>query len=82
MALRLLETKAASVEIARRFASAILGHIDGHSVRSNCWPSARRRRTGAADEYLKKRTLVAGRGRRVSGELVVNILGLFHGGQN
>jgi toxin ParE1/3/4 len=74
-------TKAASAEIARRFVSAIFDHIDGILV----FPLAGRARDdvrpGMRTSTFKKRTLVAYEVDESSGELVVNILGLFHGGQ-
>jgi len=42
---------------------------------------ARRRPTRNADDHLEHRTLVAYEVDESSGELVVNILGVFHGGQ-
>ena len=75
-------TKAASSEIARRFVSAILDHIDGILV----FPLAGRARDdvlpGMRTSTFKKKTLVAYEVDESSGELVVNILGVFHGGQD
>lgn len=75
-------TKAASAEIARRFVSAILDHIDGILV----FPLAGRARDdvrpGMRTSTYKKRTLVAYEVDESSGEVVVNILGVFHGGQD
>lgn len=75
-------TKAASAEIARRFVSAILDHIDGILM----FPLAGRARDdvrpGMRTSTVKKRTLVAYEVDESSGELVVNILGVFHGGQD
>ncbi len=75
-------TKAASAEIARRFVSAILDHIDGILV----FPLAGRARDdvrpGMRTSTFKKKTLVAYEVDESSGELVVNILGVFHGGQD
>ena len=75
-------TKAASAEIARRFVSAILDHIDGVLV----FPLAGRARDdvrpGMRTSTFKKRTFVAYEVDESSGELVVNILGVFHGGQD
>ena len=75
-------TKSASAEIARRFVSAILDHIDGILV----FPLAGRARDdvrpGMRTSTFKKRTLVAFEVDDSSGELVVNILGVFHGGQD
>ncbi|MCY7402058.1 MAG: type II toxin-antitoxin system RelE/ParE family toxin [Nocardioides sp.] len=75
-------TKAAAAEIARRFVSAILGHIDGILV----FPLAGRARDdvrpGMRTSTFKKKTLVAYEVDESSGELVVNILGVFHRGQD
>ncbi len=75
-------TKAASAEIARRFVSAILDHLDGILV----FPLAGRARDdvrpGMRTSTFKKKTLVAYEVDESSGDLVVNILGVFHGGQD
>ena len=75
-------TKVASADIARRFVSAILDHIEGILV----FPLAGRARDdvrpGMRTSTLGKRTLIAYEVDESSGELVVNILGLFHGGQD
>lgn len=76
-------TKVASADIARRFVSAILDHIDGILA----FPLAGRARDdvrpGMRTSTCKKRTLVAYEvDESSSGELVVNILGVFHGGQD
>ncbi len=74
--------KKATVEIARRFVSAILDHIEGIPT----FPFAGRAhddvRPGMRTTTYKKRTLVAYEVDETSGELVINILGVFHGGQN
>lgn len=75
-------TKAASAEVARRFVSAILAHIDGILV----FPLAGRARDdvrpGMRTTTFKKRTLVAYEVDESSGEIVVNVVGVYHGGQN
>ena len=75
-------TKAASAEIARRFVSAILDHIDGILV----FPLAGRARDdvrpGMRTSTFKKKTLVAYEVDESSDELVLNILGVFHGGRD
>lgn len=75
-------TKAVSAAIARRFVSAVLDHIDGILV----FPLAGRARddvrAGMRVTTYKKRTLVAYEVDESSGELVVNILGIFDGRQN
>ena len=75
-------TKAASTDIARRFVSAVLDHIDGIPV----FPlSGRARddvRPGMRTTTFKKRTLVAYEVDETAAELVVNIVGVFHGGRD
>lgn len=75
-------TKAASADIARRFVAAVLDHIDGILV----FPLAGRARDdvrpGTRTTTFRKRTFVAYEVDESSGELVVNILGVFHGGQD
>jgi toxin ParE1/3/4 len=75
-------TKVASPDIARRFVSAILDHIEGILV----FPLGGRApddvRPGMRTSTFKKRTLIVYEGDESSGELVVNILGLFQGGQD
>jgi toxin ParE1/3/4 len=75
-------TKAASADIAQRFVSALLEHVDGILV----FPLAGRTRddvrAGMRVTTYKKRTVVAYEVDETSGERMVNILGVFHGGQN
>jgi len=75
-------TEVASAEIAQQFVSAILDHIDGILV----FPLAGRARDdvrpGMRSTTFKKKTLVAYALDESSDELVVNILGVFHGGQD
>lgn len=72
----------ATDETARRFVAAILDHIDGILV----FPLAGRARDdvrpGMRTTTFKKRTLVAYEVDESSGELVVNVVGVFHGGQD
>ena len=79
---RRLDHQGASAEIAQRFVSAILDHIDGILL----FPFAGRARDdvrpGMRTTTFKKTTLVAYEVDESSGELVVNILGVFHGGQD
>jgi len=74
--------KNATAEIARRFVLAILEHIEGILV----FPLAGRPRDdvrpGMRMTTFKKRTLVAYEVDESSGELVVNVVGVFHGGPN
>ncbi len=69
----------ASAEIARRFVSVILDRIDGILV----FPLAGRARDGVRPgmrtSTFKKKTLVAYEVNESSDEIVVNILGVFHG---
>lgn len=71
---------AASADIARSFVSAVLEHIDGILL----FPLAGRAhddvRPGMRSTTFRKRTLVAYEVDESSGELVINILGVFHGG--
>lgn len=75
-------TEQASADTARRFVAAILDHIDGILV----FPLAGRARAdvrpGMRTITFKKRTLIAYEVDESSDELVVNILGVFHGGQD
>ena len=75
-------TDKASADTARRFVAAILDHIDGILV----FPLAGRARPdvrpGMRTITFKKRTLIAYEVDESSGELVVNVLGVFHGGQD
>jgi len=77
-----LDRQDATAEIARRFVTAIFEHIDGILL----FPLAGRARDdvrpGMRTTTFKKRTLVAYAVDESSGEIVVNILGVFHGGQN
>lgn len=75
-------TKAASAEVARRFVSAILDHIDGILIFPLAGRSRDDVRPGMRTSTFKKKTLVAYEVDESSGELVVNILGVFHGGQD
>ncbi len=73
--------QAASAEIAQRFVSALLDHVDGILL----FPLAGRARDdvrpGMRTTTFRKTTLVA-YALDTSNELVVNILGVFHGGQD
>ncbi len=72
----------ATADTARRFVSAILEHIDGILL----FPLAGRNRDdvrpGMRTATYRTRTLVAYEVDESSGELVVNILGVFHGRQD
>jgi len=75
-------TEKASADTARRFVAEILDHIDGILV----FPLAGRVhddvRAGMRTITFNKRTLIAYEVDQSSGELVVNVLGVFHGGQD
>src|SRR3954449_4744433 len=75
-------TGKASSDVAQHFVSAILDYIDGILV----FPLAGRARDdvrpGMRTTTFKKRTLIAYEVDESSGDLVVNILGVFHGGQD
>ena len=75
-------TRAASGEIARLLVSAILDHIDGILVFPLAGKARDDVRPGMRTSTYKKRTLVVYEVDESSGELVVNILGIFHGGQD
>ena len=75
-------TKAASAEIAQRFVWAILEHIDGILVFPLVGRARDDVRPGMRTSTYKKKTLVAYEVDESSDELVVNILGVFHGGQD
>jgi plasmid stabilization system protein ParE len=72
----------ASADIARRFVSAIMHHIDGILVFPLAGRARDEVRPGMRAITFKKKTLVAYELDESSGEIVVNILGVFHGGQN
>lgn len=73
---------AASPETAQRFIRAIMGHIDAILL----FPLAGRDRAdiraGMMTTTYRKRTLIAYTVDESGGELVVSILGVFHGGQD
>ena len=75
-------TEKASADTARRFVRAIMERTDQILL----FPLAGRDRDdvrpGMGTTTFKKRTLVAYEVDESSGELVVNILGVFHGGQD
>lgn len=72
----------ATSDIARRFVTAILEHIDGIVVFPRGGRARDDMRPGMRTTTYKKRTLIAYEVDESSDELVVNILGVFHGGQN
>ena len=75
-------TKAASAEIARRFVAVILDHIDSIRVFPLAGRSRDDVRPGMRTTTFKKKTLVAYALDESSDEIVINILGVCHGGQD
>lgn len=75
-------TTSASADIARRFVSAVLDHIDGIAT----FPLAGRARDdvrpGIRTTTFKKRTVIVYVVQEISDERVITILGVFHGGQD
>ncbi len=75
-------TESASADVAQRFISAILDHIDTIVD----FPMAGRPRhdvrPGMRTSTFRKRTLVAYDVDESATEQVINILGVFHGGQD
>ena len=72
--------RVAPADIARRFVSAVLDHIDSILI----FPVAGRARddvrAGMRTTVFRERTLVAYATDESSGDLVVNVLGVFHAG--
>jgi toxin ParE1/3/4 len=75
-------TRAASGEIARLLVLAILDHIDGILVLPLAGKAGDDVRPGMRTTTFRKRTLVAYEVDESFDELVVSILGVFHGGQD
>ena len=75
-------TEKASADTAQRFVSAILDHIDGILVFPLAGRSRDDVRPGMRTTTYRNRTLVAYEVDESSGEVVVNVLGVFHGGQD
>jgi len=75
-------TKKASADTSSRFVRAIIDHIDGILA----FPLAGRARDdirpGMRTTTFRKRTLVAYEVNDSADEVVVNVLGVFHGGQD
>ncbi len=72
----------ASRDVAQRFVSAILDYVDDILVFPHAGRARDDIRPGMRTVTFKKRTLVAYEVDESSGEMVVNILGVFHGGQD
>ena len=71
-------TKRASPDIAQQFVSAILDHIETIPGLPYAGRARDDVRPGMRTTTFKNRTLVAYEADESSGELVVNILGVFH----
>ena len=74
--------KNATADIARRFVAAILEHIEGILAFPLAGRSREDVRPGLRTSTYKRRTLVAYEVDETAGELVINILGVFHGGRS
>lgn len=72
----------ASPETARQFVAAILDHIDGILAFPHAGPARDDIRAGVRTTTFKKRTLVAYVIDESHDEVMVTVLGVFHGGQN
>ena len=75
-------TEKASPDVAQRFVSAILDCVDGVLVFPRAGRARDDVRPGMRTTTFKKRTLIAYEVDESSGQLVVNVLGVFHGGQD
>jgi toxin ParE1/3/4 len=75
-------TEKASPDVAERFVSAILDYIDGILVFPRAGRARDDVRPGMRTTTFKQRTLMAYEVDESSGGLVVNVLGVFHGGQD
>jgi toxin ParE1/3/4 len=75
-------TEKASPDVAQRFVSAILDCIDTILVFPRAGRARDDVRPGMRTTTFKQRTLIAYDVDESSGELVVNVLGVFHGGQD
>jgi toxin ParE1/3/4 len=75
-------TEKASPDVAQRFVSAILDYIDGILAFPRAGRARDDIRPGMRTTTFKQRTLIAYEVDESSGELVVNVLGVFHGGQD
>lgn len=75
-------TEKASRDVAQRFVSAILDCIDGILVLPRAGRARDDIRPGMRTTTFKKRTLIAYEVDESSGDLVVNVLGVFHGRQD
>ncbi|MAS56819.1 MAG: plasmid stabilization protein [Pimelobacter sp.] len=72
----------ATADTARRFVAEILDHIDSILIFPLAGRAREDVRTGVRTTNFKRRTLIAYEIDESSGALVVNVLGVFHGGQD
>jgi toxin ParE1/3/4 len=75
-------TEKASRGVAQRFVSAVLDFVDGILVFPRAGRARDDVRPGMRTTTFKQRTLIAYEVDESSGGLVVNVLGVFHGGQD
>ncbi|GAA1936512.1 type II toxin-antitoxin system RelE/ParE family toxin [Nocardioides hwasunensis] len=75
-------TDKASPDVAQRFVSAILDHVDGIVAFPHAGRARDDVRPGMRTTTFKQRTLIAYEVDESSGNVGVNILGVFHGGQD
>lgn len=74
--------QAASAEVAERFVKAILGHIDTLGTFPLAGQAHEHIRPGMRTTSHRRRTVIAYEVDDSSGEVVVTVLGIFHGGQD
>lgn len=72
----------ATEEVARRFVAAVLDHIDSILEFPMAGQARDDIRPGMRTTTFKKQTLIAYEVDDRSGELVVNVIGIFSGGQS
>lgn len=75
-------TEKASADTARRFVLAIMAHCEGILTFPHAGRGRDDVRPGMRTTTYKKRTLIAFEIDESSGEVVVAIIGVFHGGQD
>jgi toxin ParE1/3/4 len=73
---------ASSPEVAQRFVSAVLDHIDGIPTFPQAGRARHDIRPGVRTTTYRKRTIVAYEIDTSGPDLVVTVLGVFHGGQD
>lgn len=75
-------TEAASTEVARRFVRAIMDHVDGILVFPHAGRDRDDVRPGMRTTIYGKKTLIAYEVDGSAVEVVINVVGVFHGGQD